>query len=444
MSSKPHDIVILGSSFAGLRTAHVLLSDVIPNLPPTASGSPRLFRVVFVSPSDRFYMNLSSLRAVTRPQLIDDEKLLLKFLPHFEKYQAIAPVEHIQGYVTSLDAQQQIVVVKRVSDFTTASEEPVKVHYDSLIIATGSSTATPVFKNSPTATSDDIKTGLRELSAKIKAASTIAIGGGGSTAVELSSDLREEYPSKKIVVYAGHTGIVSALPAAQRKVITDRLINKFGVTVVNKRVTGVEENPKTGKYEITVSAANETPTTVEFTDLYISAVGLTPNTAFLPPEVLDPRGYVLSDEHLRVIGLSPRVYVTGDASALSDGSLVSLRTHTGALKETLALELVLATKTMDTISPKLSDNVADESAFLYAVPRLDNPPKTFIVTLGSTGGVGMINGHCVPNIIVRLLKAHHASLPGASIMVGGSRLSLKVLVSQVKKDMAKKMTEVKV
>lgn len=432
MSSKPHDIVILGSSFAGLRIAHVLLSDVIPNLPPNVSGSTRLFRVVFVSPSDRFYMNISSLRAVTRPQLIDDEKLLPEFLPHFEKYQAIAPVEHIQGYVTSLDAKQRIVIVKRV-DGTMASEESVKVHYDSLIIATGSSTATPAFKNWPTATSNDIKTGLRNLSAKIKVASTIAIGGGGSTAVELSSDLREEYPSKKVVVYAGHTGIVSEFPAAQRKVITDRLVNKFGVTVVNKRVTGVEENSTTGKYEITVSAADESPATVESADLYISAVGLTPNTAFLPPEVLDARGYVLSDEHLRVTGLSSRVYVTGDASALSDGSLVSLRTHTGALKETLALELALATETTNTTSSNLSDSVADESAFIYAVPKLESPPKTFIVTLGSTGGVGMINGYCVPNIIVRLLKARNASLSGSPIMVEGSPLSLKVFVSQVKK-----------
>ncbi|KAF5094039.1 hypothetical protein D0Z00_003728 [Geotrichum galactomycetum] len=417
MSSQPHDIVILGNSFAGLRIAHVLLGDVIPNLP----GPKRKFRIVFVAPSDRFYMNISSLRALARPPLVDDERLLPEFLPHFEKYRATAPVEFVQGYAAELDAERRIVIVKRTGDST----ETVEVPYDSLIIATGTSTSTTAIKSRPTATAADIRKELHDLAAEIKAASTIAIGGGGTTAVELSSDLREAYPDKRVTIYAGNSGIVSAFPELQRRTVADRLTQKFGITIVNQRVTHTERNPKTGQYDITLAPAEgeATAATVESVDLYISAVGQTPNTGFLPKTVLDERGYVVSDSHLRVTGLAPRVYVTGDASALSAGNLDNVRTHTGALKETLKLELA-------------AETAADESAFLYAVPKLKLPLHHFGVTLGSTGGVGLFNGHRIPSCILRLMKARDASISGAAVMVGGSSFSLKLLVAQVKKEQA--------
>jgi NADH dehydrogenase FAD-containing subunit len=435
MSSQPHDIVILGNSFAGLRIAHVLLGDVIPNLPTPVSGPKRKFRVVFVAPSDRFYMNISSLRALARPPLVDDERLQPEFLPHFEKYRATAPVEFIQGYATQLDAERRIVTVKRTGDYAAASDEIVEVSYDSLIIATGTSTSTAAIKSWSTGTAASIRKELHELAAEIKAASTIAIGGGGTTAVELSSELREAYPEKRVTVYAGKSGIVSAFPEPQRRTVAERLTRQFGVTIVNQRVTRAERNPKTGLYEISLAAAEgEASAAVvpEPVDLYISAVGQTPNTSFLPAAVLDERGYVLSDAHLRVTGLAPRVYVTGDASALSIGNLDSVRTHTGALKETLKLELALVT---EDASSSFSA-VADESAFLYVAPTPKLPLQDFAVTLGSTGGVGLFNGHRIPSCILRLVKARDASISGALIMVGGSPFSLKLLVGQVKKGQA--------
>lgn len=430
MSSQTHDIVILGNSFAGLRIAHVLLGDVIPKL--AASGSTRKFRVVFVAPSDRFYMNISSLRALSRPSLIDDERLQLEFLPHFEKYKATAPVELVQGYATQLDAERRVITVKRTGD-STAAEETVEVPYDSLIIATGTSTSTVAIKSRPTATADVIRKDLQDLAAEIKAASTIAIGGGGTTAVELSSDLREAYPTKSVTVYAGNSGMVPSFPEPQRQAVISRLASKFGVTIVNQRVTRAERDPNTGRYEISLAAGKDeasTATTAEPVDLYISAVGQTPNTAFLPATVLDERGYVVSDSHLRVTGLGPQVYVTGDVSALSLGNLDSVRTQTGALKETLQLELALASKD----SSSGASAVADESAFIYAAPKPKLPLKHCGVTLGSTGGVGLFNGHRIPNFILRLVKARDASISGAPVMVGGSSFSLKLLVGQVKKE----------
>jgi len=46
-------------------------------------------------------------------------------------------------------------------------------------------------------------------------------------------------------------------------------------------------------------------------DLYISAIGVLPNNKFIPPSLLSPTGWLITDEYLAVPGISG-VYALGD------------------------------------------------------------------------------------------------------------------------------------
>lgn len=418
MTTDTHRIVIIGGNFAGVRTAHVLLRRVLPDL---TKSSDTKYKVTLVAPSRRFYMTVTSPRAIVDETVINNENMQLDILKYFEDYKQEGGdgLHFVQGWVKTLDpATKTLQVVPVNDDESSESNLTEKISYDTVIVASGAVTSSPAFKPSPKHSHVAMKEQLRELAQKIKDAKTIAIGGAGSTGVEVACEIAGAYPDKKVTIYAGKSGVMPNIPKPQSEQIASRLQKNFGIELHFERVDSVEQASPTGKYSLSVLGSSAP---AEF-DLYIPTVGQTPNSQFLPAEFVDAKGYVLCDRHMRIKG-HPRHYVIGDVASVSLGNLDSLRTQTGALKETLTKEL-----------PAFAEKLPlPENDFKFQSAEPKRPEQSFVIALGRTGGVGKIMGYRFPSFLIKVLKAKDLGLGAAEINVGLPKFIEWLYVAQEKK-----------
>ncbi len=283
------NITIIGGSWVGVAVAHKLLKHSLPAMPGA-------FKVTMISSSTHFYMNLAAPRAVV-PGLLKDEQLFKAIEPAFAKYPA-GSFEFIEGTAESLDDAQHQVTVSTPSGSRT-------VKYDIAIIATGSTAGDTPFKLNRSY--EHTRDGLHAMQKAVAEASDIVVGGAGPTGVETVAELGDEYEGKgkKItIVTAGEHVLPQLRPNVS--IAAENVLEKFGVNIVrNTRVENVTSR-EDGKTEVKLS----TGTTLT-TDLYISTVGVHPNSAWLPAQFLDAEGNVMVDDYLRVKGASD-LYAAGD------------------------------------------------------------------------------------------------------------------------------------
>lgn len=171
-------IVILGSSFAGVSTAHRLLKQA----PKTGD-----VKIILVGPNTHLFWNLAIPRAIV-PGQFSDEKLFRAIAPGFKQYSADR-FEFINGTAERLNVESKAVVV------ATAGGEKT-IGYDMLILATGSRAKGDVplkLEESYEAT----QKALHDIQDRVKKANSIVIGGAGPTGVETACELGFEYERQK-------------------------------------------------------------------------------------------------------------------------------------------------------------------------------------------------------------------------------------------------------
>ena len=174
------NIVILGSSFAGVSTAHRLLKQA----PKTGD-----VKVTLVGPNTHIFWNLAAPRAIV-PGQFSDEKIFGAIAPGFKQYTADR-FEFLLGTAERLDLDSKNVFV------ATGKGEKV-IGYDILILATGTRTKGDIpFKGrgSYEATRD----ALHDFQSKVKKANSIVVGGAGATGVETAGELAFEYGKQKTI-----------------------------------------------------------------------------------------------------------------------------------------------------------------------------------------------------------------------------------------------------
>jgi NADH dehydrogenase FAD-containing subunit len=172
------NIVILGSSYGGVGTAHRLLKQA------SKTGD---VKVTLVGPTTHLYWNLAAPRAIMPGQFPED-KLFGAIAPGFKQYKA-DQFEFLVGTAKKLDLESKNVVV------ATAGGEKT-VAYDILILATGTrAMGDAPWKNreSYEATRDT----LHAFQEKVKNATSIVVGGAGPTGVETAGELGSEYGTTK-------------------------------------------------------------------------------------------------------------------------------------------------------------------------------------------------------------------------------------------------------
>jgi NADH dehydrogenase FAD-containing subunit len=120
-----HNIVILGGNFAGVSAAHYILRHVLPLLNNEKSA----YKVTLISPSDHTFFKVGVPRAlVSSPDL---ERPFASIPDAFQNYKP-SEFSFIQGEAVGVDETTKTVSVK-----STGNSKDSSTQYDSLIIATG-------------------------------------------------------------------------------------------------------------------------------------------------------------------------------------------------------------------------------------------------------------------------------------------------------------------
>lgn len=311
-------ILILGASYAGLTVAHTLLKKTFTSV--------KDYKVVLVSPTTHFYLNLASVRAIV-PGQIPDEKIFGEIASGFKHYPK-SSFQFILGTASRLDP-----TTKSVSISTSTGE--MKQEYDILVLATGSryiGDAAP-WKSSLKGY-ETTKELLHKTQGQVKAARSIVVGGAGPTGVESAAELGFEYGKTKDItlITAGNELLIGSLPANIAKGAEKQLRGMNIKVIKGTKVTDATITAE-GKTELKLSDGSK-----KTVDLYLPTVGVVPNSDYIPKTLLNEKGEVKVDDFLRVKDVE-NVWAAGDIIDLEPSQIIYAEKQATALVKNLDLQL---------------------------------------------------------------------------------------------------------
>ena len=393
------DIVVLGGSFAGVGCVHYLLKHVVPKLPDPSS-----YQVALVSPSEEVVCRPATVRALISDDLLNQEQLWTNVKTTLETQYSSA-FRFVHGRAIALETDARAVDVELVE----GPDSTERIEYHSLIIATGALTPSPLFSMNRDAA------GLRqtwsEFRKALPAAKHIVLAGGGPTGVETAAELGEHlngragwFNSKLKNPKVAITLVTSAsklLPDLRESIAetAEGYLAQLGVTVVkNVKVTDVSP-AGSGMTELgTTTEVSLSDGRTLSADIYIPASGMTPNTSFVPAELLAKDGRVKVDTStLRVEGTGPRVYALGDVSNLARPSIYFIKLGIPILCHNIKRDLLVAAG-------------KDEASLEGGREWKEDKREMQAVTVGKSKGVGAAMGTKLPSWLVWWLKGRDAGM----------------------------------
>jgi apoptosis-inducing factor 2 len=383
--STTHEIVILGAHHGGINTAHYLLRHIIPplsRLSPTVS-----YHITMVAPNTDFYWNVAAPRYLASEELIPASSVWFSISSAFERYDK-KQITFINGKATALNPDTHAVTI------TTRAGQRQDLTYSTLVIATGSSYASPIWQINE---SDSVtRAEISRIRDSLKSAKTILISGGGAVGVETAGEIASRYPRKNITLLSGTTRLLIRLTAWNSATAESKL-GKLGVrTLHNLRVRTVTKN-EDGTTTLGFSDGSTWPV-----DVFIDATGPRPNTTFLPPSWIDPRGHVIVDP-LTLRSKIPGVYAVGDVANYCDGGIISTAHGIAPVCTSIGIDLAKA--------------AGKDSLFVQK--KYKGIGETQFVPCGPSGGVGQIMGWWIPSWAVWLIKSRSFFLSMAKPAVEG-------------------------
>jgi NADH dehydrogenase FAD-containing subunit len=231
----------------------------------------------------------------------------------FDRFRGLDGVRTVHGTITGLDPAARVV------DVDTGPEP-----YDVLVISTGVTNG--FWRRPDRQTAEQIDAQLLAVHARLAAAPTIAVIGGGAAAVSAAANLAAALPDAAIDLYYPRD---HALPHHHRRVWRR----------VESRLAAAGVGLHAGHRAVVPERADEITTgPVEFStgqppapaDAVLWAVGrVQPNTGWLPAELLDEHGFVRVTRQLQVPG-HPEIFALGDVAA-TDPLRASARSRADAL-----------------------------------------------------------------------------------------------------------------
>jgi NADH dehydrogenase FAD-containing subunit len=385
--SDVRNIIILGASFGGLPATHYILRHILPALKAKKDAK---YHVYIIDKSPDWYYRIASPRAGASLSLMPKEKLFHDISKIFAQYSS-EDITFIQATVTSLDTKARTVQFTKSEYLGDES-----LAYHALIVATGSKTHDPVYSmhTDTLGTMNAIKT----MNQAVSTAKDIIIVGGGATGVESAGEIGEvvngkpgwfsaPVPKTRITLITASSRLVPELRPSLGKLAEEKL-KKLGVDVLyNTRVADVSTTE--GRKTVTLAKGDKMEA-----DLYIGAIGITPNSSFLPKHLLAEKGHLITNSKtLRVDLAGPRVYAVGDIVSFTIGTSIQLTESLPTLLVNLKRDLMSYDPAFPDKKPKGKDREFELST-----------KEMCSVPLGSTGGVGAIYGWRIPSWLVWMLK----------------------------------------
>jgi NADH dehydrogenase FAD-containing subunit len=411
-----HQIVIIGASFGGIPAAHGLLKDVLPQL--GASGKQR-YKVIMISPSSEFFWKIGAPRAIVNPTALPTEKVLVPIADGFKSYPK-DKYEFVQAYVNSIDPATQ----------TVQTSLSTSIHYDSLVIASGTSFASPLWHLSKG--SEPLAAALKDIHERLPRASSVLVVGGGPAGVETAGELGETYGGKKeITIISGGDRLLPRLNNANIGNDAEHRLVKMGVKVINgglKVASTTVEGNKT-----LVKLSNGTEMAV---DVYIDATGDKPNNKFVPEAWLNAKGYVKTDPQTLRLDVPEvnNVYGFGSVASYSNGSVLDTKFALKPLLESIRLDLLGQRETSSSSITSLDPNPPGWISWLTSwIPFFGTaePGKRKIVykkltsdmqfvPVGSKQGVGVVFGYKIPSMMVKMAKSKDFMIGNVPKLIDGT------------------------
>ncbi|MEN0062207.1 MAG: FAD-dependent oxidoreductase [Myxococcota bacterium] len=227
------------------------------------------------------------------------------YLEDYDRFTKLDGVRILHGHVVAVNATAQWV------DVALSNGESLREAYDALVIATGVTNG--FWRNDTLEDIDTVQRQLAERALSIERAHTVAIVGGGATGTSVAANVKERFPETSVHLFYSQDRPLPSYHPQVRQVVERRL-----------RGRGVQLHPG-HRANIPVGFRGDDLTTGPVTwstgqpafsaDLTLWAVGqVRPNSGFLPPEMLDDRGFVKTDPYLRVQG-TQRIFAVGDIAA---------------------------------------------------------------------------------------------------------------------------------
>jgi apoptosis-inducing factor 2 len=238
----------------------------------------------------------------------------------FDRFRRLDRVRTIQATLTGLDLAAR-TVFGRGHDGATIAEE-----FDALVISTG---VTNGFWRQPTLQSaTEIGAGLRAAHDRLAAADSVIVVGGGAAAVSSAVNMATTWPDKRIDLYfPGEAALMGYHPRTWKHI--EGRLTDLGVGL-HPGHRAVISNGSSGEEITTEPVSWSTGQPPASAEAVLWAIGrVRPNTDWLPPELLDERGFVRVTPELTVPG-HRGVFAVGDVAA-SDPLRSSARNRGDAL-----------------------------------------------------------------------------------------------------------------
>ncbi|KAH7252997.1 hypothetical protein B0J15DRAFT_513291 [Fusarium solani] len=239
-------------------------------------------RLTVIAPNTHFHWPIAMPRVIL-PDHWSEHKAMFELYPFFKDYPP-ERFEFVLGAASSMDLEGKHITValNRGGVYT--------VHYDTLVIATGS-TAQDHVPWTVLGTTEETKDKLHALWDDIRRSETIVIAGGGPTGTETAGEIAYEYNGGKEVHFVYYDDLPlgpSTLDSVRKQVVKE--LSKLKVNLLPK--TRVTEVTKDGKDTILQLRRADGSFQTLRTQAYIPATGTKPNSAFAPKEILDNRGFI--------------------------------------------------------------------------------------------------------------------------------------------------------
>lgn len=410
MSSRPnHVIVIVGGGVAGISLTHHVLRHVVPTL---TSESAIQYTVKLVCASSHFYWKVGAPRALVNSELIPLTESFIPLSEGFKEYDS-KMFKLVIGSATSIDESTKIVRID------TKAADSLSIHYDSLMIATGMVSNSPLF--SLRGSHEITQSALKKIHTQLPAAKSVVIVGGGPTGVETAGEIAAEYgkQEKKITLISGCSRLLPRLKPSTSSLAETKLTT-LGVEILHD--VRVESAPElTSEKDITkISLTDGRQLTA---DVYINATGGAPSTGFLPQRWLDEKSYVITNPNtlrVEVPGVT-NVYSLGAVTSFTNGSYFDAVETVRPLAESFRIDQVKAAMERGTYVPK-TGWMSWIWPFDPLRPKFQYNQKTSstqFVPCGRDGGVGELFDWGAPNRMVYKIKAKSFMIERAKPIVRG-------------------------
>lgn len=247
-------------------------------------------------------------------RLADPELWRRNYLTPLDRFRRLDRVRTVHGAVKAVDTDAKVVEV------ADAGGALVSLPYDVAVIASG--TTNGFWRRSEVEDLAAVEAGITEVAASIDRAGSIAIIGGGPTGVSSAYNLARRRAGLDVHLFYGQDEPLPGYHPKTRRRLA-RELAEAGVHLHPGHRASVPAGSPTDR--LTTAAVEWTTGQNPFVaDLVLWSIGdVQPNSGFLTREILDERGFVKVDEHLRVHGHRD-VYAVGDVAA-SDPARSSAR-----------------------------------------------------------------------------------------------------------------------